>query len=60
MKVSLPAKHNSTTARFSRVSKGVDYAYSGYRPAPVTVRPALGGFFILCLTVVLFAIAIKY
>jgi hypothetical protein len=59
MKVSLPVGHNSTVARFSRVSRGVNYAYSGYRPAPVRVRPALGGFFILLATVALFAIAIK-
>jgi hypothetical protein len=59
MRVSLPAGHNSTVARFSRVSRGANYAYSGYRPAPVRVRPAMGGFIVLCVTVVLFAIAIK-
>lgn len=60
MKVTLPRGHNTTTARFGRVSKGVDYAYAGYRPAPIKVRPALGGFLVLCVTVVLFAIAINY
>jgi len=60
MKVTLPRGHNFTTARFGRVSKGVNYAYSGYKPAPVAVRPALGGFLVLCITVALFAIAIKY
>jgi hypothetical protein len=58
MRVSLPAGHNSTVARFSRVSKGVNYAYSGYRPAPAA-RPLMGGFIVLCVTVALFAIAIK-
>jgi hypothetical protein len=58
MRVSLPAGHNSTTARFSRVSKGVNYAYSGYRPER-QARPLMGGFIVLCVTVALFAIAIK-
>lgn len=58
MKVHLPAGHNGTTARFQRVSRGVNYAYSGYRPAPAG-RPLLGGFMVLVITVVLFAIAIK-
>lgn len=60
MKVTLPRGHNSTTARFGRVSKGVNYAYAGYKPAPIAVRPALGGFLVLVITVALFAIAIKY
>lgn len=59
MKVTLPQGHNFTTARFNRVSKGVNYAYSGYKPAPVKVQPALGGFFVLIVTMALFAIAIK-
>jgi hypothetical protein len=58
MRVSLPAGHNSTVARFSRVSKGVNYAYSGYRPERQS-RPLMGGFIVLCVTMVLFAIAIK-
>ena len=58
MRVSLPAGHNLTTARFSRVSKGVNYAYSGYRPERQS-RPLMGGFIVLCITVALFAIAIK-
>lgn len=59
MRVQLPVNHNNTIARFSRVSRGVNYAYAGYKPAPVRVRPQLGGFFVLVITVALFAIAIK-
>jgi hypothetical protein len=60
MKVELPRGHNFTTARFQRVSRGVNYAYSGYKTPPAQVRPALGGFLVLCVTVALFVIAIKY
>ena len=56
--VQLPAGHNNTVARFHRVSRGVNYAYSGYRPAR-PARPLMGGFIVLCMTVALFAIAIK-
>jgi hypothetical protein len=59
MKVQLPAGHNSTTARFSRVSKGVQYAYAGYRPAPIRVNPALAGVLVLLTAVALFALATK-
>jgi hypothetical protein len=56
--VQLPVGHNNTVARFQRVSRGVNYAYSGYRPERQS-RPLMGGFIVLCITVALFAIAIK-
>lgn len=62
MRYKLPPGHNHTTQRFSRVSKGVDYAYSAYRPVkPLIPSPVVAILIILlALMVVGMAHPIKY
>jgi hypothetical protein len=54
-KFKLPEGHNHTTAKFQRVSRGVDYAYAGYTSPPVRQYPFMGAFFTFFIAVILIA-----
>jgi hypothetical protein len=59
MRVTLPQGHNITTARFQRVSKGVDYAYAAYRCPPARVRPFIAAALTFFVVMALFALAVR-